>query len=159
MCKFPRGGTFPWCPPASTAYAQWTMAQHHCHSHTLMDTADIVLLAHTVWLSAHTHVVCAYSDGLWASHSPSLMNMYRNEMRSGREEIWCHTPSSWSASASSWITSRLLCSLSQCMTTSGFDIIRRSRSFQKMIASSVLSSPSRYAQRYAEGSGTLAAYI
>ena len=30
---------------------------------------------------------------------------------------------------------------------------------KKMIASSVLSSPSRYAQRYVEGSGTLAAYI
>ena len=70
-----------------------------------------------------------------------------------------HTPSSWSASASSWITSRLLCSLSRCMATSGFDIIRRSRSLKKMIASSVLSSPSQYAQRYVEGSGTLAAYI
>ena len=134
-------------------------AHVHKHRHTPTHTYSIYTCTCTCNYK-HTQLTHATHTLLPPSPSQNLFSPPLSDHALAQTaQCTAHTPSSWSASASSWITSCLLCSLSQCMTTSGFDIIQRSRSLKKMTDSSILSSPSRCAQRYVEGSGTLAAYI
>ena len=96
----------------------------YMYAHTYTNTGTYIHVRTCTCNYKHTQLTHATHTLLPPSPSQNLFSPPLSDHALAQTaQCTAHTPSSWSASASSWITSRLLCSLSQCMATSGFDII------------------------------------